>query len=140
VSIANSFATMFFWASIPPARVVHVRLTAHEWHLPASALDRDAIQAEAERFPDRDALADAVARATRQERQSSRAGVVWYSIDHANYPGEVPGIRIGRGIRRTLASATISVRCSAGIRFRDAFECLACLDEWQIPRSGRVLR
>jgi hypothetical protein len=25
-------------------------------------------------------------------------GVVWWSIDHAAYSGEVPGIRIGRGI------------------------------------------
>jgi hypothetical protein len=28
----------------------------------------------------------------------SRHGVVWYSIDHANYAGEIPGVRIGRGI------------------------------------------
>ena len=28
----------------------------------------------------------------------SRFGVVWWSIDHANYAGEVPGVRIGRGI------------------------------------------
>jgi hypothetical protein len=28
----------------------------------------------------------------------SKRGVVWWSIDHANYGGEVPGIRIGRGI------------------------------------------
>ena len=28
----------------------------------------------------------------------SKHGVVWWSIDHANYAGVVPGIRIGRGI------------------------------------------
>src|ERR1700751_5264122 len=28
----------------------------------------------------------------------SRDGVVWFAIDHANYAGEVPGVRIGRGI------------------------------------------
>jgi hypothetical protein len=28
----------------------------------------------------------------------SRDGVVWFSIDHANFAGEIPGIRIGRGI------------------------------------------
>lgn len=28
----------------------------------------------------------------------SEHGVLWFSIDHANYAGEVPGIRIGRGI------------------------------------------
>jgi hypothetical protein len=28
----------------------------------------------------------------------SRDGVVWWSIDHANYGGKVPGIRLGRGL------------------------------------------
>jgi hypothetical protein len=28
----------------------------------------------------------------------SKAGVVWFSVDHAAYSGEVPGIRMGRGI------------------------------------------
>lgn len=28
----------------------------------------------------------------------SRYGVVWWAVDHANYAGEVPGIRISRGI------------------------------------------
>lgn len=26
------------------------------------------------------------------------SGVVWWCVDHANYAGEVPGVRIGRGI------------------------------------------
>ena len=28
----------------------------------------------------------------------SRDGVVWWSIDHANYGSDVPGIRVGRGL------------------------------------------
>ena len=28
----------------------------------------------------------------------SAAGVCWYSIDHANFAGEVPGVRVGRGV------------------------------------------
>ena len=43
--IAHSFSTMFGRASIPPARIAHVRLNARELHLLASAL---AIEAEGE--------------------------------------------------------------------------------------------
>jgi hypothetical protein len=28
----------------------------------------------------------------------SRDGVVWWSGDHASYPGSAPGARVGRGI------------------------------------------
>ena len=28
----------------------------------------------------------------------SKFGVVWFSVDHANYAGEVPGVRVGRGM------------------------------------------
>jgi hypothetical protein len=45
VYIAHSFSTMFGRASIPSARIAHVRLTARELHSLASAL---AIEAEGE--------------------------------------------------------------------------------------------
>jgi hypothetical protein len=97
----------------------------------------------------------------------SKAGVCWFSIDHANYAGEVPGIRIGRGIIAGIADtivlyrgrahwlevkaddgelsvaqqAVIAAVQIAGARVgvvRDATEALRCIDEWQIPRNRRV--
>jgi hypothetical protein len=97
----------------------------------------------------------------------SRHGVVWWSIDHANYAGEVPGIRVGRGIiagvpdlflcwrgraymveiktvvggmtdsQRSVASALLGSGGCFAVA-RDASETLACLDEWGIPRARRV--
>lgn len=97
----------------------------------------------------------------------SRAGVVWWSIDHANYAGEVPGVRLGRGIvagipdifvlhrgmahmieikaddgemsdaQRSIAAAVLASGGRVGVA-RDATETLACLDQWQIPRNRRV--
>jgi hypothetical protein len=97
----------------------------------------------------------------------SRAGVVWFAIDHANYAGEVPGVRIGRGIiaglpdtfvlhlgrcfvieikavdgelsdaQRSVAAAFIAGGAPVAVA-RDAFEVLACLDQWNIPRARRV--
>jgi hypothetical protein len=97
----------------------------------------------------------------------SKAGVVWFSIDHANYAGQVPGIRIGRGIiagipdlfvmhrglthfievkaddgelsdaQRSVATAIVVGGGRVGIA-RDAGEVLVCLDEWRIPRNRRV--
>jgi hypothetical protein len=97
----------------------------------------------------------------------SRAGVVWYSIDHANYAGEVPGIRVGRGIiagipdifvlaggrahlveikpevgelspaQQSVCAAVLAAGGRVSV-VRDAFETLACLDESQIPCAGRV--
>ena len=97
----------------------------------------------------------------------SKLGVVWWSIDHANYAGEVPGVRIGRGIiagipdtfvlhcgrahlieikaedgelsvaQRSVAAAVLASGGRVGVA-RDATEVLACLDEWQIPRNRRV--
>jgi hypothetical protein len=96
----------------------------------------------------------------------SRHGVVWYSIDHANYAGEVPGVRLDRGIiagildtfllyagrahlieiktdagelsaaQQSVASAVLVAGGKVGI-VRDHIETLACLDEWKIPRSGK---
>jgi hypothetical protein len=97
----------------------------------------------------------------------SRAGVVWWAIDHANYAGEVPGIRVGRGIIAGIADLFILYRgrahhpeikaddgvlsepqksvaaavLAAGGRVavvRDENELLACIDEWGIPRNHRV--
>jgi hypothetical protein len=96
----------------------------------------------------------------------SKAGVCWYSIDHANYAGEVPGIRIGRGIvagvfdvfvlwrglahfleikteagelspaQQSVGAALLVAGGRIGVA-RDAAEVLACLDSWAIPRARR---
>jgi hypothetical protein len=94
-------------------------------------------------------------------------GVVWWSIDHANYAGEVPGVRVGRGIiagvpdvfvlyrghafmieiktiegefsdaQRSLIAAVLGAAGRVGAA-RNAWEALACLDVWAIPRHHRV--
>jgi len=97
----------------------------------------------------------------------SKAGVVWFSVDHANYAGEVPGVRLGRGLVSGLADifvvwagcahfieiktedgqlsdaqrAVSAAFLMAGGRFgvvRNATEALALLDAWRIPRARRV--
>jgi hypothetical protein len=97
----------------------------------------------------------------------SAAGVVWFSIDHANYAGEVPGVRIGRGIiagipdtfvlwrglthlieikaedgelndaQRSVIAAVLASGGRVGVA-RDWREVLACLDQWDIPRKRCV--
>lgn len=97
----------------------------------------------------------------------SRNGVVWWSVDHANYAGEVPGIRIGRGIisgipdllvlhrgnaylieiktndgelsdaQRGVLAACLAASCRVAVA-RDAWDVLDLLDKWNIPRAGRV--
>lgn len=97
----------------------------------------------------------------------SRHGVVWWAIDHANYAGEVPGIRVGRGIiagiqdffilyrgrahhpeiktvngalseaQQSVCAAVLAAGGRVGV-VTDAASLLACLDEWQIPREYRV--
>jgi hypothetical protein len=97
----------------------------------------------------------------------SAAGVVWFAIDHANFAGEVPGIRIGRGIiagisdlfvlyrgithfaeikaddgqlsvpQQSVAAAVIAAQGRVGV-VRDGDEMLDCLDQWEIPRARRV--
>ena len=98
----------------------------------------------------------------------SRFGVVWWAIDHANYAGEVPGVRVGRGIIAGIQDLFILYRgraylpeikaadgalsepqqsvCAAVLAaggrtavVRDADELLACLDVWGIPRNRRVM-
>jgi hypothetical protein len=97
----------------------------------------------------------------------SASGVVWFSIDMADYGGEVAGARIGRGIvagipdlfvlhlgriffveiktdtglltdpQRSITAAVISAGGRVGIA-RDWIEVLRCLDEWGIPRKRKV--
>jgi hypothetical protein len=97
----------------------------------------------------------------------SKYGVVWYAIDHAAYSGEVPGIRVGRGVisgiadlfilyrgqahhpeikavdgvlspaQQSVTSAILAAGGRVGV-VRDAAEMLACLDHWGIPRARRV--
>ena len=97
----------------------------------------------------------------------SKDGVVWWAIDHANYAGEIPGVRIGRGIiagiqdlyilhqgrahhpeikttEGALSEAQQSV-CSAVLAaggrvavVTTAEQLLCCLDEWGIPRKHRI--
>ena len=97
----------------------------------------------------------------------SRHGVVWWCVDHANYAGEVPGIRIGRGIiagipdlllihlgavfmieiktedgtlsdaQRGVLCAVLAARGRVAVA-RDASEVIGILDYWKIPRARRV--
>jgi hypothetical protein len=97
----------------------------------------------------------------------SAAGVVWWSIDHANYAGEIPGIRIGRGIVAGIPDTFLLHRGRAHFveikttdgRLSDAQmslvtailaaggrahavtcaeQLLDALDGWGIPRANRV--
>lgn len=97
----------------------------------------------------------------------SKHGVLWFSIDHANFAGEVPGVRIGRGIvagipdmfvlyrgwthfielkttngelsleQQSVASAVVVAGGRVGVATR-AEEVLACLDTWKVPRHRRT--
>jgi hypothetical protein len=97
----------------------------------------------------------------------SKYGVVWWAVDHANYAGEVPGIRIGRGIvagltdlfvlhrgrahfpeiktpagelsdaQKSVAAAVLAAGGKVAV-VRDAADLLVALDEWGIPRAHRV--
>jgi hypothetical protein len=97
----------------------------------------------------------------------SAHGVCWWSVDMAHYGGEVPGIRIGRGIvagvpdtfvlwrglthfieikaadgqlsehQRSVAAAVIAAQGRVGVA-RDWRETLQCLDAWNIPRKHRI--
>ena len=101
------------------------------------------------------------------EAKISEHGVTWFCIDHANHHGEVPGIRVGRGIppgifdmlvlyqgrafwielksrngmvsdpQRSMAATLLLSGCRIGIAL-DESEVLSCLDEWGIPRKHRV--
>jgi hypothetical protein len=97
----------------------------------------------------------------------SRDGVCWYAVDHANYAGAVPGIRQGRGIvagildlfllwrgqayfieiktpdgqlseaQKAVATAVLLAGGRVGA-VASVEQLLDCLDEWRVPRAGRV--
>lgn len=101
-----------------------------------------------------------------REGHVSRYGVVWFSIDQANFAG-VPGTRIARGIcagvpdvvvlwrgaaywielktdagvmsdaQREVCTALLWAGCHFGVA-RSAEEVLCLLDVWEIPRNRRV--
>jgi hypothetical protein len=101
------------------------------------------------------------------EAKISEQGVTWFSIDHANHHGEVPGARVGRGIppgifdmvvlyqgrafwielksrdgivsdpQRSMAATLLLSGCRIGVA-RDVDEVLACIDAWGVPRKRRV--
>ena len=95
-------------------------------------------------------------------------GVCWWSVDMAAYAGAVPGIRTGRGCIAGVPDMIVLHRGGAyflelkaedgrlspaqcdvgaailvcGARYgvvRDAFEAVAHLDAWDIPRAHRVV-
>jgi hypothetical protein len=97
----------------------------------------------------------------------SLPGVCWYSIDHANYHGEVPGTRTARGVvaglpdvwfhwgGRTgavelkaadgsLSEAQIErlpILAQSGVMVavaNDAWQVLQILDAWGVPRARRT--
>jgi hypothetical protein len=97
----------------------------------------------------------------------SRHGVCWYAVDMANYAGAVPGIRQGRGIvagvldlfllwrgqsyfieiktpdgqlseaQKAVATAVLLGGGHVGV-VASVEQLLDCLDEWRVPRAGRV--
>lgn len=97
----------------------------------------------------------------------SRDGVTWYAVDHANYAGEVPGIRVGRGIvagvpdlfvlwgghghfielkteagalsdaQQAVATALLLAGGKVGVA-STVEQVLLLLDAWQVPRARRV--
>jgi hypothetical protein len=94
-------------------------------------------------------------------------GVVWWCVDHANYGGEIPGIRLGRGIiagipdlfilwrgrgyfielkatdglvrapQQAVMSAILAGGGHCGIACSE-WDVLRLVDAWHIPRAGRV--
>ena len=97
----------------------------------------------------------------------SAHGVVWWAIDHANFAGEIPGIRVSRGIIAGIPDLFILYKglahhpeiktdvgvmsdaqqsvCSAVLAAggKVAVVCsveqlLAAVDAWGIPRAHRV--
>ena len=101
------------------------------------------------------------------EARISKDGVTWFCIDHANNHGEVPGIRVGRGIppgifdvlflyqgrafwvelksrdgilsdpQRSMAATLLLSGCRIAVA--DTVDAvLHALDQWGIPRANRV--
>lgn len=113
-------------------------------------------------------IADALRLEIAPPGRVSVQGVVWWSIDIADYGGEVPAARLTRGIiagcpdlfvlhqgaahfieikaadgvvtdaQKSVASAVLGAGGRVGIA-RDAIEVLTCLDAWKIPRACRTV-
>jgi hypothetical protein len=98
----------------------------------------------------------------------SKFGVVWFSVDHANYAGEVPGVRVGRGMIAgvpdtfflyrgkchlielksedgALTDEQEAVIAAARLAGCDVAVCdkmeqvLRALDTWGVPRKRRLM-
>jgi hypothetical protein len=112
-------------------------------------------------------MADALRLEIAPAGKVSRHGVCWYSVDHANYAGEVPGIRQGRGIVAGILdtfllwrgqSYFIEIKTPDGVLSEaqkavatavlmggghvavvtSLEQLLAALDTWRVPRARRV--
>lgn len=97
----------------------------------------------------------------------SKYGVVWWAVDHANYAGEVPGLRTGRGVIAGVSDlyilwrgrayhpeikaedgvmSTAQMAVSAAVLasggrvavVQSAADLMECIDGWGIPRAHRV--
>jgi hypothetical protein len=112
-------------------------------------------------------IADVLTKEIAPAGKVSRDGVVWYAVDHANYAGEIPGIRLDRGIvagipdtfvlhlgraffieikaqdgqlsdpQRSVVAAVLAAGGQVAV-VTDEWQTLACLDQWRIPRKRRV--
>jgi hypothetical protein len=112
-------------------------------------------------------MADALRLEIAPAGKVSRHGVCWYSVSMENYAGEVPGIRVGRGIVAGILdmfllwrgqSYFIEIKTADG-QLSDAQQAVAsavlmggghvavvttveqlleALDAWRVPRAGRV--
>jgi hypothetical protein len=117
--------------------------------------------------PQHKAIADVLRLELAPAGRLSPHGVVWWSIDMADFGGSVPGTRVARGVcagvpdlfflhlgrtflaeikaldgilsdaQRSVLSATIGAWGSVAV-VRDATDMLACLDQWKIPRAMRI--
>lgn len=97
----------------------------------------------------------------------SRDGVCWWACDIADYGGSVPGTRVGRGLtagvpdlfclhngraffieikaedgqispaQMSVGAAIMAAGGQIGV-VTSAEACIACLDEWGIPRARRT--
>jgi hypothetical protein len=97
----------------------------------------------------------------------SSDGVTWFSISQENYAGDVPGIRVGRGLvagvfdmlflyagrscwcelksrdgvlsdpQRSMAATLLLSGCRIAVA-TDVDGVLRALDEWGVPRKRRV--
>lgn len=113
-------------------------------------------------------IAAALTREIAPPRRVSPQGVVWWSVDIANYGGTTPGLRTSRGVVAGVADMQVLYRgvghfielkaqdghlsdaqCEfgaavmlAGAHFgvaRSVEEVLGLLDCWEIPRQRRLL-